>query len=85
MQGSWDTPYGQRYLPGAGPVELPADSQGAASRRLAHPGRCAQPTSILVTRLFLVLVCLLPDIHEAETCPLVSRHFPAPTTVPSTQ
>lgn len=26
-QGGWDTPYGQRYLPGAGPVELPADSQ----------------------------------------------------------
>ena len=79
MQGSWDAPYGQRYLPGAGPVELPADSQGAASRRLAPPGQCAQPTSILVTRLFLVLVRLLPDIHEAETCPLVSSHFPAPT------
>ena len=35
--------------------------------------------------LFLVLLCLLPGIQEAETCPLISSHFLAPTTVPSTQ
>lgn len=31
-----------------------------------------------------VLLFLLPGIQEAETCPLVSSHFPAPMTVPST-
>lgn len=85
LQGSWVAPYDQRYLPAAGPAEFPANSKGAVSGCLARPGRCAQPTSILVTRLSLVLLFLLPDIREAETCPLVSSHFPAPMTVPSAQ
>lgn len=38
MQGGWDAPYDQRYLPAAGPAELPANSKGAVSGCLARPG-----------------------------------------------